>query len=147
MIDEPRGMGGWLLFFTLSLGLRCLLSLVSVFGPLSLLDTHPGSRGALLAVAAANLGSSIYTGWMASIFIRLKPDTLRRLPPYFAFLLAYGLFGICLPYFPHDADLTRYLASFGVSGIVMLIYVGIWVGYFKNSRRVANTFGQPVATA
>ena len=147
MIDEPRGMGGWLLLFTLSLGLRCLLSLVSVFTPLSLLVTHPGSRGALLAAAAANLASAIYTGWMATILIRLKPEALRRLPPYFAFLLAYGVFGICLPYFPHDTDLTRYLASFAVSGIMMLVYVGIWVAYFKNSRRVANTFGQPVATA
>ena len=147
MHDEPRGLGGWLLFFTVTLGVRCLLSLVSVFTPLSLLGSHPASTGVLVSWAAANLGGAIYTGWMALTFLKLNPEALRRLPPYFAFMLAYGCLGMSLPYFPHDATLTKYLASVGAMGISMLVYIGVWIGYFKNSRRVANTFGRSVATA
>lgn len=141
MIDEPRGLGGWLLLFTLSLGLRSLLALVSVLTPLSLLPTHPGSRGVLASLAAASLGAAMYSGWMATVFWRLKPDAVRRLTPYFAFMLAYGIFGIAVPYFPHEPALTEYLATFVRMGISMLVYVGIWTAYFKNSRRVAHTFG------
>src|ERR1700687_5377290 len=131
MIDEPRGMGGWLLFFTVTLAARSVLGLLNGLGTLAKVSDTPGSGAVLGVLAAANLFVAIYSGWMTSLFWRLKPNAVRMLPGYFTCLLAYGLVVMALPYFRHDASSTKYLASWGPSGLAALIYVGIWVAYFK----------------
>ena len=146
MIDEPRGMGGWLLFFTVTLAARTVLGLVNVLGTLSVMSQTTGSKGALGALAGVSFIVAVYSGWVAWVLWRLKPTAVHLLPSYFTCLAVYGVFLIALPYVPHDASVTRFLANLGPGGIAMLVYVGVWIRYFKASRRVANTF-PPVAAA
>ena len=148
MRGEARGMGGWLLFFTITLTVRPLLMLVTTLATLGLMS-EASSTLALGLVAIVTLAVAAYTAWMAYVFWTLKPNAVRSLRAYFGVLLAYCLFAALVRLIPHypSSEISALLDGLARSAIGGLVYVAVWTTYFTKSRRVANTFGAPVATA
>ena len=149
MFEEPRGMGGWLLFFTITLTLRGLIDLFGALGALAILVDKPGSELVLGTFATATLGLGAYTAWVAFAFWRLKPNAVGLLPAYFGALLGYGLIVAILGLAPlaQTPESAKILDSWGRTAFSIVVYVAIWTTYFRKSQRVANTFRAPIAPA
>jgi hypothetical protein len=142
-------MGGWLLFFTITLTVRALIDLFGALGALAIMVDKPGSELVLGTFATATLGLAGYTGWVAFAFWRLKPNAVRLLPAYFGALLGYGLIVAVLRFVPHAAtpEATEILDAWAKTAFSIVVYIAIWTTYFRKSQRVANTFRAPIAPA
>lgn len=143
MTTEPKGMGGWLLFFVITLALRALLALLNALGLVMLMGQFPSARNALGALAALQGVMAVYTGWLAYVFSRSRPDAVKQLVPYFGFLLAFSLMVVLLRLWIHEPGLQNVADSLPRTAIAGVCYIAIWTTYFRKSRRVANTFGGP----
>jgi hypothetical protein len=88
---QLRGMGGWLLVFTLTMTVRPLLSLLGVLGVASLMMLEPDPAPAFSLYVLLTLAIAVYTGWAAYTLWALKPTALISVRNYFGGLLVYAL--------------------------------------------------------
>jgi hypothetical protein len=146
----PRGIGGWLAFFILSLTLFsplvCVARLVDEWQkvPTSGADAsllgYIAGLDSLISISLALAG--IYAGVR---LLRVKPGAVRTAKRYLAVSAGYfilvGLIGVAgliaqagEPVKPDE--MTTAL----VPGVRGLFYVVIWLSYLTKSKRVANTY-------
>lgn len=149
---QLKGVGGWLLFFIVTLTIiRPLVVVVGLIANWVILsdvvDSLPGLIGAsvfdsVLVVALAGYG--IYAGvklWT------IQPGAVRTAKIFLALTLAY-VFGSPLLYAAADLPGVGYdvLMVESVKEIVQaLIYFGVWFSYLNVSRRVQATYGAAAA--
>ena len=125
---DLQGVGGWLLFFCISLVL---------LGPLAILAETTSSSidtaGIVLDIARASFGVVV------AIFIwRVRPLVFPLLWIYFGIVALIAVLGIIGFALTVDQSEPRDL----VVPVRSLIYVVIWVLYFRSSQRVRATFGR-----
>jgi hypothetical protein len=129
------GVGGWLLFFCISLTiLDPLYSVIQAIG-----DPRISQNGLAIVMILCIAGFSIYTGFL---LWKVRPDALKVLKGYFIFLFALACIGILGSFaVSFTTDTLTAIESLATQA-ARLVSVAIWALYFKKSRRVRNTFGR-----
>jgi hypothetical protein len=126
MKKQPKGIGGWLLFYILA---------VTVFDPLAYLYYTSVSVDAAyyLGYHALDILNLLFGIWAAILMWREDPTGLRLTKRFLWIALILAGLKLISPHPPS-------LSSAG------LTYPIIWLIYLKESKRVQNTFGiaQPI---
>lgn len=127
-----QGVGGWLLFFCVSL---------TVINPLMILGEAGNSKNPfVITVDLALTVFSIYTGitvWL------LRPNSFKWLRVFFLVQLVLGAMTLAssIPTGQSEAEYGSPSSSALTSGIRTVLAVSIWWCYFKKSERVRVNFG------
>lgn len=114
------GMGGWLAFFTVTLALGSLVDMVM--------------GAADLPWGAIGVAVSVWEMFVAVQLFRLHPKANRYAIHYLTVVAIIGAFVLVCGIAIGDMELAR------MGGRVAVVRA-FWLGYFKQSRRVAATFG------
>jgi hypothetical protein len=142
------GVGGWLAFLILSLGVfGPIRVVVGLYGDLyrdpSIADFYgprwPAAQAIEWTTGGLTAAASLYLAWR--LYAIHTPATLR--------LVRIGLWGIAI--LPTLAGVlaqsalmgvapTRLIAEIGLATFRPLIYAAIWTAYLFRSTRVANTY-------
>jgi hypothetical protein len=141
------GVGGWLAFFILTLGLfNPLYTAYNLYTSLNetrpLFDQFPRLRTIIYAdtaVSAALMGLSIYA---AIALLRIQPNAVRIAKTFLAVFLIYALlapFTLLLAGLP-DAANEAMLAAIIPELIRPIVYFAIWFSYLTKSVRVKATY-------
>lgn len=143
----PRGVGGWLLFFCISLTiLQPGLFALTTVGGFAALSQQRGAISALLywdtaimvvfVAVSAVVGGRIWAGSPKGRTLALRLLYVRL--PYLVVCNALGLF-----LFADPALLSNptFVGAFVGNLLREVLYLAIWVSYFKRSKRVRNTYG------
>jgi hypothetical protein len=149
IVDEPgyKGVGGWLLFFCVSLTILSpaitFVSLARSYGASSRFFSQ--FHGLLVItvldtiLSTALMAFSIYAGvclW------KVRPGALRTAKTYLFCLLAYFAVAAVLPFMaglPSAANAAM-LPVVVLSSVRGLIYFAIWYSYLIKSKRVQATY-------
>jgi hypothetical protein len=130
--SEPRGVGGWLVVFCVWL---------TILAPLMELRAVPYLRyGSLNWILFVSLSVTVF-GVMAGIWLwQVKPKALVYLRIYFGLVFATMLLGIIAFLVATRGEML------GGPWIVIgwlrtLVFLGVWIAYFRVSQRVRNTYG------
>jgi hypothetical protein len=156
--EIPKGIGGWLIVFAISLSVAPILLLVALFGqindllrmgPLFKLD-HPYYSpwwsplvfGEVLYMVAGLIASC----WLAVLFFEKKvksPRSWVRVNVLLAIFSTLDASAVWLMWqqFPDLWKREEIISEFR-SAFYMWIGVWIWSAYLRKSRRVRNTFVQ-----
>jgi len=129
---ELRGIGGWLLFFCLSLTI--LLPILHVYG-LSLRDFSKGIGTEFWANVVAPAPVTLY-GIVMGIMLWARRRNFLVHARIFLFLSM----GLALAHGVGDLATGARWLTVAAGSIVNILYQGLWLLYFAKSRRVANTF-------
>jgi Protein of unknown function (DUF2569) len=149
-----RGVGGWLVFFLVTLGLFTPLGvLVSALQVLDSSEVDPGLLAIWPRVAAAEwalAGITILACWFATYrFLRVHNWTTVRIG--IGVLVAVTLIAVLIEPLVVSAMLGASPGQvFGASAAEYIrpcIYCGIWTTYLLRSQRVANTYGSGLSEA
>ena len=127
-----RGVSGWLLLF-------CIW--VTIFSPLMALQVLPYLRYLTLnPFLLVSLGVTLYGIFTGIQLWTVRPQALTHLRVYFGLVLAWALLSFVTVFRlgrgPMAVGISA-LAGFGLE----FLFLGIWVTYFRVSRRVRNTYG------
>ncbi|BCU77808.1 DUF2569 family protein [Luteolibacter sp. LG18] len=144
----PTGIGGWLLFYCVSLTiLTPLMVLKGLADSLATLtsDTPPALRAGILIESAGFL-ALVIAGIVVGVMLwTRKPRAVRIVRKFLVFrvvatlaLEATTILIMCSSLAPEVA--TTVTIAGGTMVFRELIHFAIWFSYFKKSRRVANTF-------
>jgi hypothetical protein len=142
-----RGVGGWLAFFILTLGVfNPLYSAYNLYTGLNetrpAFDQYPGLRTIIYAdtaVSAALMGFSIYA---AIALLRIQPNAVRIAKTYLVVFLIYALvspFAVFLAGLP-DAANEAMMGAIIPELVRPVIYFAIWFSYLTKSERVKATY-------
>lgn len=129
---ELRGVGGWLLLF-------CIW--VTIFSPLMELRVLPylrylGDNWMLLV----SLGVTVF-GIVTGVQLwRVKPQALVLLRLYFGGVLTMAVLSIFLFFRATHGEMLGGIWVFG-GWLRTFLFLGIWIAYFRVSKRVRNTYG------
>jgi hypothetical protein len=130
--DTLRGVGGWLLLFCV--GLTMVAPALAVFRAFQSL--------VLMSVALQLLIAS-YQLYVGVLLWKMTPNALGTLKVYFIVVAVLG--GLCIVAAGAVLTVPR-LSAFSVrflwDGVRTLVSTGIWWMYFRESRRVRNTYGR-----
>jgi hypothetical protein len=147
--DSKRGIGGWLLFFLVTLGIfNPALRLFALIGLASIRPAPPlTARWPMVLVSEGLLGilgilGCLYLCWrMLHVF---EWESVRR-TVIGLWLLNPGVVVLDTLMTPAilQVSFANYLSLAAVSVIRSLIYAGLWSAYLLRSKRVANTYVRP----
>lgn len=140
--NQIKGMGGWLLVFTLTVTVRPLINVLGVIGAASLMIQVPGSALVMSAYSLFTLIIALYGAWVAYTLWVLKPNALITVRNYFGVLIAYSLIVALLRFLPHgvSGEVAEFLKDTGSQALRNVVYIAIWTTYLRRSRRIINTF-------
>jgi hypothetical protein len=146
---EPKykGVGGWLLFFCLSLTVFSpLITIVAIIASYSeasqLLDLFPGVMVITVIDTFLSLGVMAFSVYAGVGLWRVKPGAAQTAKRYLLCLLAYAAVETILPFMaglPTDVDGTL-TAEVIKDASRKVFYVAIWYAYLNKSKRVMATF-------
>lgn len=142
-----QGVGGWLAFFLLTLGLfNPLYTAYNLYTSLNetrpLFDQYPGLRTIIYAdtaVSAALMALSIYA---AIALFRIQPNAVRIAKTFLLLFLVYALvapFTLLLAGLP-DAANQAMLAAIIPELVRPVVYFAVWFSYLTKSERVKATY-------
>jgi hypothetical protein len=130
---ELRGVGGWLLFFCVSL---------TILGPLvNLVEILQNPHQSFLVVFDVGMSAfSIYTG---AVIWGVRSSALKLVKAYFIVMLAVAALSILGSFRTSLREIQQQSPSQNpiMVGGRIFIAVAIWWTYFKKSKRVRATFG------
>jgi len=143
----PRGVGGWLLFFCVGLTiLQPGLFALTTVGGFAALSQQRGGISALLywdtaimvvfVAVSAVVGARIWAGSPQGRTLALRLLYARL--PYLLVCNVAGLFLFAEPAWLSNPTLV---GAFVGNLLREVLYLAVWVGYFKKSKRVRNTYG------
>jgi hypothetical protein len=140
-------VGGWLLFFCLSLvafsPLRTLYNIYYSFEETShLFDYYPGYKNILYFESLLSIAFMVYGIITGMALINIKPDAVDKAKKYLLVYLGYAFVSIFLPFMTdlpieNNDELTDEVAKRTAQG---LVYIGIWYWYLSVSKRVKATY-------
>jgi hypothetical protein len=152
--DRLEGVGGWLAFFLVTLGVFTpLATLVNVLGSIydpNVAGAYGDTFSAIIATEVTLTVLTIGFCWFA-VFRFLRVRTWRTVHIGIAALWFLCLSSVVLEPLAISAiagfDLGQIYGAFGVGLIKPFIYSGIWTAYLLNSERVSNTYRYPQGDA
>jgi hypothetical protein len=142
-----RGVGGWLLFFCISLTmlspLITLYRLLSAFGPvLRVSGTYPGLLVVTIIDTVLSVGLMAFSIFAGISLWRVAPKAVSIAKAYLISLLVYSVLVIPLVFLaglPSRANAVMFQE--GLIGLLRSFgYVAIWLSYLSKSKRVAATY-------
>jgi len=144
---EYQGVGGWLLFFCISLTvlgpLLTVASLITGFGiSAEAFREFPGLLVMLIIDTVLSLGIAGFGLYAGLQLWRVRPGAVLTAKKYLYCALGYHILGIGLPWIaglsPED---TKAMIVDGIRDTVRgLIYFAIWFSYLNQSKRVKATY-------
>src|SRR5215468_12784381 len=142
-----KGVGGWLLFFCLSLTVFSpLITIVTLTASYTeafqLLDRFPGVMAITVIDTFLSLGVMAFSVYAGVSLWRLKPGAVQTAKRYLMCLLAYAAVTSILPFMsglPSDVNETL-IAEVIKDASRKFFYVAIWYAYLNKSKRVMATF-------
>jgi Protein of unknown function (DUF2569) len=148
-LNEPKykGVGGWLLFFCISLTvfsplITIVMGVASYSVAFQLLDRFPGVMAVTVIDTFLSLGLMAFSVYAGVSLWRVKSGAVQTAKRYLSCLLAYVVVASILP-------LMAGLPSEANEGMILEIikdaskkvfYVAIWYAYLNKSKRVRATF-------
>lgn len=154
--DGLRGIGGWLRFFTISIGvLSPLLSLGQMVRGWDEVSPHFAAFPALrdyLIVGLVGSGAVAVAGIVFSILLEKAPPNGRTLASTYLAIRFLGFILICLAQYAAAQQLPQQmlnLLSSELFGVFLreCLFLIVWGLYFHRSRRVRNTFLPRIPTS
>jgi len=149
-----RGVGGWLLFFCVSLTVlnpvsTAIFLSIGIMGNAPYFVQYPGLLVLTVidtAVSVALMAASVYAGvglW------RVRPGAVRIAR---MFLIAGAVYAVLAPFTPLlaglPAEANDALIQAGIQGAGRgVVYYAIWLNYLNRSKRVLATYPAPVPPA
>lgn len=146
---EPKykGVGGWLLFFCLSLTvfspLITIVALTSSYtDAFQLLDRFPGVMAITVIDTFLDLVVMAFSVYAGVGLWRVKPGAVQTAKRYLLCLLAYVAVASILPFMAGlPSDVNEALIAEVIKGASRQVsYVAIWYAYLNKSKRVMATF-------
>ncbi len=150
----PRGVGGWLLFFCISLTI--LSPLISINQMVStwkqvqaVFETYPAIKSAMFVENIGGVMLLIYS-FIAGCLIWRGHQKGRKIARQFLLISLLGFIGMEVIALAVMQNLPKEIVTGGINGAggAMFrrgIYFFIWWFYFKKSKRVRNTYGDEQA--
>jgi hypothetical protein len=148
-LTEPKfkEVGGWLLFFCLTLTvfspLSTIITLVSAYsGSSRVADRFPGLMVVTDIDMFLSFGLMAFSVYAGVSLWRVMPAAVRTAKRYLLCLLAYAVVATILPFM---AGLPSYVNEAMIERVFIgafrtVVYVAIWYAYLNNSTRVKATF-------
>ena len=142
-----KGVGGWLLFFCLSLTvfspLITIIALIASYtDAFRLLDSFPGVMAITVIDTFLDLVVMAFSVYAGVSLWRVKPGAVRTAKRYLLCLLAYVAVASILPFMAGlPSDVNEVLIAEVIKGASRQVsYVAIWYAYLNKSKRVMATF-------
>ncbi len=139
---QIKGVGGWLAFFIFGLSVSILLNLFLGFSDIAgimELDLPSSYALGLIAIDVLLFGGLIgFIIYTIMALTKLENNAVNLAKKYLIIMLISGITGFILEM--NNPDLYAYDDSFSGGSIRAIIFSGIWLAYFANSKRVKNTF-------
>lgn len=144
---EPQGVGGWLIFFVVALGLVSpivtLVSVVSVVFDPVMADAY-GAGWAAIQIAEWTLaGLSFLGAWYLIwrlIYIRSWRTVRWVISGIWILTVGGGIFELAIVTYFTGIPIGSLLIAMGPTAVRPFIFCAIWTAYFLCSKRVANTY-------
>lgn len=140
IINEPKGLGGFLIFWWIGLILGFLFFLIPLGEYYDLTGTYPGMRDSVRDVLKLNVAlgvvNSIYAGY---VFILFTGKNIN-FPTHAMWLLVYTFVSTTLFYILWYKEGLTSSEDLGIQIFSKAIGVCVWSWYLLTSRRVKNTF-------
>jgi hypothetical protein len=148
-LTDPKykGVGGWLLFFCLSLTVFSpLITIVAIAASytdtIQLLDRFPGMTAITVIDTFLSVGVMAFSVYAGVGLWRVKPCAVQTAKRYLLCLLAYTAVESILPFMaglPSDMNETL-ITEVLRDASRKVIYIAIWYSYLNKSKRVMATF-------
>lgn len=150
-VEGPKGVGGWLVFFCVSLTilspLVVLSQTASTWAQLApVIDSYPALTRAILFESIGTGALAVY-GIIVGIMIWSGSLKGRKMAKTFLLIRLVAFIAIEGITVAMISDLPTQMLEGAISGAVtsvfqVLIYTAVWWSYFKKSVRVKNTYGE-----
>ena len=75
-----------------------------------------------------------------------NPTTPKLVIAYLLYKIVLSLFGITVLFSAMGYQGEEAIPAF-LGSALLLLFIGLWIGYFARSKRISNTYGWPVITA
>jgi hypothetical protein len=139
---ESAGIGGWLILPAFGLVLAPIMTIIDVILSIQLMpDVQRAGYGGIHAVnILAEMGMLGFLIYAATRFFGKRADAPRTMIALYVAQLAVAAALLCVEV---AADAVPYAAESGKALVKNGIGAAIWIPYFRNSRRVKDTFVNP----
>jgi len=146
-IDGPTGVGGWLGFFVVALGLISpgagLVQMLSLYSDPSIAAAF-GSSWTPVQIAEWTLFALSVAGCWYLVWRLLNVQARSTVPVVIAGIWLISVGGVALEFLVvalgSDVALGTLVGTGGVEVVRPIIFCTIWTLYFRVSKRVANTY-------
>jgi hypothetical protein len=144
-IEYPTGVGGWLLFLSIGIGILTPINLIRSF---SILNEIAAQKHSAIAVSAYEIAASVelmlaVACFCGGILIWSKHRLARMVVPgVILFLAVWGITFWAMQWlFPAGDPMREIWAKYRLFPMLQrCFYAAIWISYWLTSKRVANTF-------
>jgi len=146
---ELRGVGGWLAFFIVTLGLftplQIVVALFSLLGDPQIQAAYGESWPALkwteIALSAVNLAAALFLAWRLNSVHNWQ--TIRIvIPGLWAMAVGIMIVELLAVAIIGGVPAGELLAGSGAEFVRPIVYCAVWTAYLLRSERVANTYGR-----
>jgi hypothetical protein len=140
---RPRGLGGWLLLFSLLLALNMLVSFYN-YAVAALIASHkPALLTVVLPYCVFGIPVSLFGLWAAFLLFSKRPDAVFYVNLFLILYAAVSLLVAILAFSFASSEMVPGVAKWYRTlefRAANLLYCAIWFWYFSVSQRVKNTF-------
>ena len=146
-IEGPSGVGGWLGFFVVALGLLspagALIQMLTLYSDPGVAATFGESWGAI-QIAEWTLFAVSVAGCWYLVWRLLNVQTRRTVRVVIAGIWLLSVGGVALDFLIVSAGsglpLATLVGAGGVEAVRPIVFCVVWTAYFLVSKRVANTY-------
>lgn len=146
-IEGPSGVGGWLGFFVVALGLlspgAALVQMLGLYSDPAIAATFGEAWGPTQVAEWTAFALSVAGCWYL-VWRLLNVQTRKTVRIVLAGIWLLSIGGLALDFFivslGSGLPFGTLLAAGGVDTVRPIVFCGIWTAYFLLSRRVANTY-------
>jgi len=140
--EEPKGVGGFLLFLLVLLGWA---SITRLFTGIAYMFMMPDRLADLLIDAGwAFLG--VYGFYCCRLLLRKDRRAPARTAAWFVADTVLTIAFVAHAHFASEPSMPPFMSDISITGVVLIfqiVYSGIWLAYLARSKRVKATFGAP----